>query len=304
MLTSLRHCQCRPWRSGPGAPISWNFTFLNTTTMINNELHNVSASTHAIILAAGLGSRLKENTKDTPKCLVPVSGRPILERMLENLDSLGVRRVSIVIGYLDHAIRQFVAEWVQSRACSIEVDFVRNERYAQSGSVFSLEMALRAADVDRERSHLLLIEGDVVIDRQLLQQLVEQGARCSAAATLLAPYEPSLSGTFATVSHDAVSAWLHESVRDPGFDLESSFKTVNLTFVRRGEPRARLLAQVSGVIDQAGVKAPLEYAMQNLVSEGMKIDAVSTDGLPWFEVDTPEDLAIANEMFPPLAALA
>lgn len=181
---------------------------------------------------------------------------------------------------------------------------MRNERYAQSGSVFSLEMALRAADVDRERSHLLLIEGDVVIDRQLLQQLVEQGARCSAAATLLAPYEPSLSGTFATVSHDAVSAWLHESVRDPGFDLESSFKTVNLTFVRRGEPRARLLAQVSGVIDQAGVKAPLEYAMQNLVSEGMKIDAVSTDGLPWFEVDTPEDLAIANEMFPPLAALA
>jgi choline kinase len=64
------------------------------------------------------------------------------------------------------------------------------------------------------------------------------------------------------------------------------------------------LTQVSSVIAQAGVKAPLEYAMQNLVSEGMRIDAVSTSGLPWFEVDTPEDLAIANELFSPLTALA
>lgn len=265
--------------------------------MIKNELRHPGADSHAIILAAGLGSRLKENTRDTPKCLVPVSGRPILERMLENLEELGVGRVTIVVGYLDHAIRHFVTTWKRGGVHSLEVEFVQNSKFAQTGSVFSLELALRALDVDREHRHLLLIEGDVVIDRRLLQRLLAQGAR-SGAATLLAPYEPSLSGTFATVGHGVVTGWLHESVREANFDLAASFKTVNLTFVSRGEPRARLLAQVSSAIAHSGVKAPLEYAMQNLVVEGMQIDAVNTDGLPWFEIDTPEDLAIATSMFP------
>ncbi|WP_431478297.1 NTP transferase domain-containing protein [Massilia eburnea] len=264
----------------------------------------LGADTHAIILAAGLGSRLKENTKALPKCLVPVSGRPILERMLEQLSALDVCRVTIVVGYLDHAIRQFVAGWSMLQLRPLQVDFVFNERYAQTGSVFSLEMALHAADTERDRQHLLLIEGDVVIDRGLLWRLLEQGCRGGQAATLLAPYEPALSGTFACVGQGIVTAWLHESVRAPGFGLAGSYKTVNLTFVRRGLPRARLLQQVSGVIGRAGVTAPLEYAMQNLVGEGMQIDAVSTDGLPWFEVDTPEDLDIANLLFPPLAAVA
>lgn len=268
------------------------------------EFSHPAPNTHAVILAAGLGTRLEENTKEMPKCLVPVSGRPILERMLENLDELGVRRVTIVVGYLDHAIRQFVGDWVEGAAHALEVDFVLNERFAQTGSVFSLEMGLRAIDAGLERRHLLLIEGDVVIDRRLLEKLLERGAHSTDAATLLAAYEPSLNGTFATVSQAIVSAWLHESVREPGFDLAASYKTVNLTFVQRGEPRRRLLAQVSSVIAKAGVKAPLEYAMQNLVQEGMHISAVMTESLPWFEVDTPKDLAIANDMFPPLIELS
>jgi choline kinase len=271
---------------------------------ISNELRQLAADTHVIILAAGLGTRLKENTKATPKCLVPVSGQPILERMLENLVALGIRRVTIVVGYLDHAIRRFVSGWLQEEVRGLEIDFVLNERYEQSGSVLSLELALREADARRERQHLLLIEGDVVTDRRLLQRLLEQGVLGVDAATLLAPYEPALSGTFATVAGAVVSAWLHESVREPGFDLQRSFKTVNLSFVRRGTPRQRLLAQVSGVIAEAGVKAPLEYAMHKLVLEGLRIRAVITEGLPWFEVDTPEDLAIANEMFPPLVVPA
>lgn len=266
--------------------------------MTHTEAHHDAAASHAIILAAGLGSRLKQNTKETPKCLVPVSGRPILEHMLEHLEALRVRRLTIVVGYLDEAIRRFVANWHKKGRRDIEVDFVLNDRYAQSGSVLSLQMALAAAEAQREQRDLLLIEGDVVIERALLRRLLETGA--NGAATLLAPYEPALSGTFATVAGGTVSAWLHESVRKPGFLLQGSFKTVNLTLVRCGRPRAHLLAAVNDVIERAGVKAPLEYAMQQLVSEGMRIVAVDTAGQPWFEVDTPEDLEVANAMFSPL----
>lgn len=272
--------------------------------MTNNDIATAAADTHAIVLAAGLGTRLKENTKATPKCLVPVSARPILDRLLDNLVRLGIGRATIVVGYLDHAIREFAAHWVLANNAPIEVDFVLNERYAETGSLCSLEMALRHLDGTRDERHLLLIEGDVVIDIELLARLLRRTAATGAAATLLAPYEPALNGTFATVAQGVVTGWLHESVRAPGFELEGSFKTVNLTTVPRGHARHRLLAQASAVIAQRGPKAPLEYAMQNLVAEGLRIDAVLTDGLPWFEVDTPEDLAIANDLFPPLPAAA
>ena len=183
------------------------------------------------------------------------------------------------------------------------MNFVINRDYTQTGSVYSLELALRSIDAERNLRHLLLIEGDVVIDRDLIARLLERGT-ADSAATLLAPYEPHLSGTFAVVEGDKVTAWLHESVRSSEFDLRASFKTVNLTFVQRGIPRIRLLNQVSQVITRSGAQAPLEYAMQTLIQEGLPIGAVTINGAPWFEVDTPEDLMIANELFPPSAELS
>jgi NDP-sugar pyrophosphorylase family protein len=114
-------------------------------------------------------------------------------------------------------------------------------------------------------------------------------------------FDLALNGTFATVRQGIVTAWLHETVRSRDFDLPTSFKTVNLTFVKCGLPRRQLLAHVSRVIVQSGQRAPLEYAMQDLVAAGMHIAAVTTRGRPWFEVDTPEDLEIANGLFAPLA---
>lgn len=269
---------------------------------MHTQLQQVAADTHAIILAAGLGTRLKHNTKDMPKCLVPVSGRPILARMLDNLQAIGVRHVTLVVGYLGDTIRRFVGEWARQCASALQVHFVENNRFAQTGSVFSLQMGLQATDGGQADQHLLLIEGDVIVGPGLLEDLLGQGgAELPQAATLLAAYEPALNGTFATVRQGIVTAWLHETARSSDFDLRTSFKTVNLTFVKRGLPRAQLLAHVSRVIVQSGEKAPLEFAMQGLVAAGMQITAVTTRGRPWFEVDTPEDLQIANGMFAPLA---
>lgn len=266
------------------------------------HLKHAAADTHAIILAAGLGTRLKDNTRDLPKCLVPVSGRPILARMLDGLQVLGVRHVTLVVGYLGDTIRRFVEEWARNCPDPLQVNFVENDRFAQTGSVYSLELGLQAADSGQADQHLLLIEGDVIVGPGLLEDLLEQGsAPLPQAATLLAAYEPALNGTFAAVRQGMVTAWLHETVRSRDFDLRSSFKTVNLTFVKRGLPRRQLLAHVSRVIVQSGQKAPLEYAMQDLVAAGMPIAAVTTRGRPWFEVDTPEDLEIANGLFAPLA---
>jgi choline kinase len=254
-------------------------------------MRTLTSETCAVILAAGLGSRLGPNTKECPKCLVSVSGIPILERMLDTLAGAGITRLVIAVGYLADQIRRFV----EGKYPDLDIRFIENPQYASTGSVYSLDLALDAVAPDL---HALLVEGDVVLEPELIGRTF-QAAGATDAATLLAPYEPSLSGTFALVEGGVVSAWTHESVRANDFPLQSSFKTVNITFVRKGTPLAALREAVKRTISGQGGRAPLEYAMQDLVTKGMRIAAVETAGLRWFEVDTPEDLVIAESLFGP-----
>ena len=254
------------------------------------DVRALSSETCALILAAGLGSRLGPNTKECPKCLVPVAGTPILERMIDTLGEHGVNSFIIAVGYLSGQIRRFVEE----KYPGLDIRFVENPDYASTGSVSSLDLAL---DAMVPRRNVLLLEGDVVIEPALILRTLQAANVSREAATLLAPYEPSLSGTFALVQGDIVSAWLHETDRASDFPLQSSFKTVNVTFVRKGAPLVALRNTVKLTIAKRGGRAPLEYAMQDLVAKGMEIAATDINALRWFEVDTPEDLAIAESLF-------
>jgi choline kinase len=254
------------------------------------DVQELAAETCALILAAGLGSRLGENTRECPKCLVRVAGTPILERMIDTLSQHGITSFIVAVGYLSDQIRRFAEE----KYPGLDIRFVENPDYASTGSVYSLDLALDAMAPNR---HVLLVEGDVVLEPALILRTLQGVGRGREAATLLAPYEPSLSGTFALVHGDLVSAWLHETVRAADFPVQSSFKTVNITFVRKGGPLVALRNTVKLTIATRGSKAPLEYAMQDLLVKGMQIGAVDTSGLRWFEVDTPEDLAIAESLF-------
>src|SRR5215210_4857034 len=264
---------------------------MRKTTMSHKEdVRALTAETCALILAAGLGSRLGPNTRECPKCLVRVAGTPILERMIDTLVEEGINSFIIAVGYLSGNIKQFVEE----RYPGLDIQFVENPDYASTGSVYSLDLAL---DAMAPRRNVLLLEGDVVIEPALILRTLQAANVSREAATLLAPYEPSLSGTFALVQGDIVSAWLHETDRSSDFPLQSSFKTVNVTFVRKGAPLVALRNTVKLTIAKRGGRAPLEYAMQDLVAKGMEIAATDINALRWFEVDTPEDLAIAESLF-------
>lgn len=65
----------------------------------------------AVVLAAGRGTRMGALTEDTPKSMLPVRGRPLLEHMLERLESVGVERFLIVVGYKRELIEQHFRDW-------------------------------------------------------------------------------------------------------------------------------------------------------------------------------------------------
>lgn len=258
---------------------------MNTEVTKGNQQQPVSA----IILAAGRGTRLRDNTDHRPKCLVEVAGSPILSHMLEELQMNGITDITVAVGYMSDHIRNYI----QRNYPGLSVRFVENARFLETGSVFSLALALDAAPAG---NHVLIVEGDVVLEPGLCDKVLRQVDSDFDASTLLARYEPSLSGTFALTDGEQVTNWNHESVRGSDFPLHDSYKTVNITMVK-DESVSRLREAIRSTIDSNGQTAPLEYAMQSLVKSGMRIHAADVKGARWYEVDTPEDLAVANEMF-------
>jgi choline kinase len=124
----------------------------------------MSAVSTAVILAAGVGSRLRGLYPGLPKPLIPIGGRPMLARSVEALLARGVARVVLVAGHRADLLRDFAAA-LQA------VDVVENADYATTGSMASLATALATIDED-----VLVVEGDIVYDPAALDAALGHGA--------------------------------------------------------------------------------------------------------------------------------
>lgn len=116
----------------------------------------------AIILAAGMASRLRPLTSDTPKCLLKVGGRTLLGRSMDAIISAGIRDFVIVTGYLGRQIEDFVS---RNYADSIRVCFIHNALYETTNNIYSLWLARPEA----EGQEVLLLDSDLLYDPQIVK---------------------------------------------------------------------------------------------------------------------------------------
>ena len=118
----------------------------------------------AMILAAGMGKRLKELTNENTKCMVEVNGVTIIERMLRQLDKLGLSRIIIVVGYKASAL----AEHIEELQIKTPITYVKNEIYDKTNNIYSLYLA-REYLLEEDT---LLIESDLVFEDAVLQRIL------------------------------------------------------------------------------------------------------------------------------------
>lgn len=109
----------------------------------------------AVILAAGLGTRLRPLTNDRPKCLVEVDGKPMLQRMLEEVVNAGFSRIVIVSGY--HA--DILNAWLQANPQPIPVELVHNEVYDTTNNIYSVFKLIPVV-----QEGFVLIEADLLLE--------------------------------------------------------------------------------------------------------------------------------------------
>ena len=118
----------------------------------------------AIILAAGIGKRLRPLTNKVPKCLIEINGRPILSYLIENFLHYGVKDIIFAVGYLDKSIKRFMAK----NFPQVNTTYINNPKYESTNTIYSLWLLKDVIDDD-----MVLVHGDMIFEKRLLGKLLK-----------------------------------------------------------------------------------------------------------------------------------
>ena len=258
-----------------------------------SPLHSEVSSTprsgirRAVVLAAGVGARLKPLTEALPKCMVTVGGEPLLQRTLRELATQGTTEAVLVIGYKGDVVRSAIG----SRFAGIDIHYVTASDYETTNNIRSLWHARDYLDQD-----VLLIEGDVAFDRAVITALLEEPG--SSAAVV--PYHRALSGTVVRCDREQrVTSFILGADQDREFDFADSLKTVNIYVLRENLLRETLVPRLCLAIEAGHVDRYYETILRDCVADGSLTDlaAVDVSAIRWYEIDDQRDLEAARFLF-------
>ncbi len=254
--------------------------------------HRDTSVTTAVLLAAGKGSRLQPLTDDAPKCLTEIDGIPILERQVRCLHQWGIKRLVVVVGYMEHRIREFLEAWTGD----LRIDYVVSPRYRTTNNIYSLWLAREAV-----REPFLLLECDLVFEPFLLRDMLIPDKMA------IARVQPWMMGS--TVSLDPFERITDFRVGHNEIPDDCRYKTVNIYSLSLPSWR-RVVQRLQRRISAGKVNDYYEAVFAEMLADGsLSFEPVLFDDGRWYEIDTLADLQEAERLFsddfrPPTSQLA
>ena len=238
----------------------------------------------AIILAAGMASRLRPLTLHTPKCLLKVGERTLLERSMDAIIKAGIREFVIVTGYLHEKIENFVKE---TYGDSISVCFIHNKDYETTNNIYSLWLARPEA----EGEEVLLLDSDLLYDGQIVERVLED----------------SHENVLTLIRHELGEEEMKVVMNEEGAITEIS-KTCNpasaagesLGIERMGKAyTTALYKELDGMMNQEHLENTFyELAFLRLIAQGATFSVLDVTELFSCELDTIEDFENAKQRIP------
>ena len=238
----------------------------------------------AIILAAGIGKRLGPTSENKPKCLLKFGGISLLQRHLQNLMKFSVSEIVIVYGYqkdlIDVEISQFNSE--------IPLTTIYNPDYTR-GSVVSLWCAIKFL---KGGTDIILMDADVLYDPRILQRLIQSENKNSFL--LDREFEPGDEPVKLCIRNDKIIEFRKEIDQELEFDDQGE----SVGFFRfTPEIAGKLGDRAQQYINNGRHEEPYEESIRDLLlSEQDSFAFEDITGLPWVEIDFPEDLERANRL--------
>lgn len=241
----------------------------------------------AIILAAGMGRRLKSVTKDKTKCMITVNGTMLIDRMLGQLDELNLDRIIIVVGYQSDKLINHIS----TLNIKTDIEYVFNDIYDKTNNIYSLFLAKHYL----ENSDCLILEADLIFDDGILENLVNDEHPNLA---LVAKFESWMDGTVVTIDDNNNIINFYSKDQFSFENIKNYFKTVNIYKFSKEFSNHYYIPFLEAYTKSVGYNAYYEQVLKiitNLHDCNMKIKRITDE--KWYEIDNVQDLDIAESIF-------
>lgn len=242
----------------------------------------------AIILAAGMGRRLGEYTKDNTKCMLPINGIRLIDRTLTQLSRLGLSRVIIVVGYQAQNLTDYIGHRYDDR---LKIEYINNPVYNKTNNIYSLALAKEQLAQD----DTILLESDLIYEDSILQLITDNPARNIA---LVAKWETWMDGTVVKIDEDnniidfiGKQAFKYE-------DADSYYKTVNIYKFSKEFSKHKYVPFLNAYCEALGNNEYYEQVLRIITFlNSADVKALPIGDRKWYEIDDVQDKDIAETIF-------
>lgn len=241
----------------------------------------------AVILAAGMGRRLKKLTESRPKCMVHVNGISLIERMLKQLEHYQLSRIVLVTGHREKELRSFIS----SLSIKTPITYINNPIYKTTNNIYSLSLAKEYLLME----DTLLLESDLIFEQEVLNRIVYDPYPNLA---LVDHFESWMDGTVTLLdAQDNIIKFLTR--KDFKFeDIHSYYKTVNIYKFSRRFSETHYVPFLEAYSKALGNNEYYEQVLKVIsLLDDHDLKAVRLENGFWYEIDDEQDLDIAESIF-------
>ena len=236
----------------------------------------------AVILAAGVGSRIRPLTDDCPKSLLMINGKTILEMMISHIQKCGISEIVFVLGYLQDQIK----DYVKTQFPDLVAHYITNKKYKETNTGYSLlltkdlvqnstfikfdadvvfDIAILKNLINSEHDNCLCIDKNIHLDAEEIKVIIREENRVVKASRTVNP-EDAIGESIGIekISPEAAHALFSE--------LEIMMK------------------------DEQHHQEYYEAAYERIIEKDVPFHALDISGLKWTEIDTKEDFLSAESL--------
>lgn len=241
----------------------------------------------SIILAAGLGSRLGELTKECTKCMVKINGITLIERMLRQLDRYGMDRIIIVTGYKGDILK----DYVQNLRINTPVVFVDNSDYRHTNNIYSLWLTREFL----EEMDSLVLESDMIFEDRVIEKMLAVDNGCG---TFVARPRPWMDGSIVKLDKDNNIVYFVDEEEVKRIDPSYYHKIVSIYKFKKRYVSEKYMTYLNEYVKKNKDNNLYESLLKVIdLDVEKKIPAEILDEEQWYEINDIQDMDIAESMF-------
>ena len=241
----------------------------------------------SIILAAGMGKRLKELTKNNTKCMVKINGETLIERMLKQLDRHNLSRIIIVVGYKSEILKNHI----KSINIHTPIIFVENDKYSTTNNIYSLSLTKEYFN----KEDTILFESDIIVDDALIDEIIDEKEENLA---IVSKYESWIDGIRVILNtENKIERFIPENEFELS-DFKRYYKAISLYKFSKSFINKHYIPSMEAYINSNSANETYDQVLSVInAKHNVTIPIKKIDNGKWYEINDIQDVELANIYF-------